>query len=134
MLSGPRVGDADVAHLARAGAFPALTELELAGTALTNVGARALANEAVGLERLERLDLGDVPAEGSNVGARDGSGVSDDVVAELARSPRLPALCSITRAKEYRHTFDGHEGREVTVIQCEGGRVVESIVFHMIWP
>jgi uncharacterized protein (TIGR02996 family) len=134
VLTNNRIGDHGVAHLARSGAFPSLTELQLADTRLTDAGARLLAHQAVGLEHLEHLELGDVPAEGSDIGARDKSGVSDAVVRELARSPRLPALRSITRGKEYRHRIDGREGREVVPIQRDDGRVVESIILHTMWP
>ncbi|MEZ4448452.1 MAG: TIGR02996 domain-containing protein [Nannocystaceae bacterium] len=134
VLSGCRVGDDGVARLARSGAFPGLCALQLAGTGLTDVGARALARESVGLERLERLDLGDVPGDGGSSGALDRSGVSDGLVRELARSPRLPALRTISRTREHRRSAEGREGREVVAIARDDGRVVESIVLHSLWP
>ncbi len=129
-----QIGDGGVAHLARSGAFPSLVELHL-GAGVTDRAASLLAREAVGLERLERLDLGEVPAEGTKIGARDGSGVGDAVVRALARSPRLPALRTISRSKEYRAYATGaREGPERISIERDDGSVVESVIHHSIWP
>lgn len=139
VLSRTGIGDAGVAHLARSGAFPSLVALALEGAGVTDAGARVLAHEAAGLDQLEQLSLGEVPAEAPNIGARDGSGVSRAVVLELARSSRLPALRSITQSREYRigqpgaHDDRG-EGTEVIPLERPDGRVVEWCVFHMIWP
>lgn len=133
-LSRNRIGDAGVAHLARSGAFPSLTKLDLADTGITDKGAHAIAQRSAGLAKLEHLILGDVPAEADDIGARDDSGVSDAAVDELARSPRLPALRTIVRYKEYRRRNDGREERETIPIALDDGRVVEHIIFHRIWP
>lgn len=138
----PAIGDAGIAHLARSGAFPALVALDLERARITDAGARVLAHEAVGLDQLEQLALGDVPAEAPNIGARDDAGVSRAGVLELARSPRLPALRSITQSREYRlgwgggsaHPEDHGEGPEVISVGREDGRVVEWTIFHSIWP
>ena len=129
-----RIGNDGLEQLARSGAFPELVELNLGGTGLTDAGAYALAEHAVGLDKLETISLGDVPREASNIGAMDEFGISDDGVRALALSPRLPALHTITRSKEYRNSFDGREGREVIPITRPDGRVVESIIYHSIWP
>lgn len=134
VLAGTPIGDDGVAFLARSGGFPSVTELYLGATGITDKGARALAQEAVGLDHLERLDLGDVPAESSQIGARDDSGVSDAGVEEIARSPRLPALRTLDRVKEYRFAPGGREGREIVELRRADGRVVESCLFHMMWP
>jgi hypothetical protein len=134
VLAGTPIGDEGVAFLARSGGFPSVTELHLGATGITDRGARALAQEAVGLDHLERLDLGDVPAESSRIGARDDSGVSDAGVEALARSLRLPALRTIDRGKEWRFVPGGREGREVIEIRRADGRVVESRIYHLIWP
>ncbi|HRH00378.1 MAG TPA: hypothetical protein PLR99_29240 [Polyangiaceae bacterium] len=134
VLVGNPIGDEGVALLARSGGFPSVTELCLGASGLSDKGARALAQEAVGLDHLERLDLGEVPAESDRVGARDGSGVSDAGVEELARSPRLPALRTIDRGKEHRFVPGGREGRELIEIRRADGRVVESRITHSIWP
>lgn len=133
VLNGVRIGDDGIEHLARSGAFPNLVDLQISGTGITDRGAFALADGS-GLDKLEVIDLGDVPREADHIGARDGSGVSDDGVRALALSPRLPAIREIHRGKEYRHSFDGHEGRESMPIQRPDGRVVESVIFHSIWP
>ncbi len=133
VLVGSPIGDAGVALLARSGAFPRARELHLGATGLTDRGARALARQAVGLDHLERLDLGEVPGEGSPIGARANSGVSDAGVDEIARSPRLPALRRIERGKEHRFP-GGREGRELVEISRADGRIVESSIYHSIWP
>ncbi len=134
MLVGSPIGDDGVVLLARSGGFPSVEELHIGAIGLTGRAARALAREAVGLDHLERLELGEVPAEGSQIGARDGSGVSDAGVEELARSPHLPALRRIERGKEHRFVPGGREGREVIEILRADGRVVESWIYHSIWP
>lgn len=134
VLVGTPIGDDGVAFLARSGGFPSVTELHLGATGITDKGARALAQDAVGLDHLERLDLGDVPAESSRIGARDDSGVSDSGVEEIARSLRLPALRRIDRGKEYRFVPGGREGREIIEIRRADGRVIESCIYHLIWP
>jgi uncharacterized protein (TIGR02996 family) len=133
VLNGNRIGNGAAAYLATSTAFPDLVELQLHATGLTDAGASALAG-ATHLEKLEVLVLGDVPAEASNIGATDGSGVSDAGVNALAHSERLPALRAIVRDKEYRHTYDGREERESIPIQRADGHVVESIIWHSIWP
>ncbi|MCE9578353.1 MAG: hypothetical protein K8W52_34820 [Deltaproteobacteria bacterium] len=126
--------DEGVAYLARSGGFPAVTELGLGGTSMTDTGARLFAQGAVGLDRLETLDLGDVPAEPDRFGARDPSGVSDAGVELIACSSRLPALCRIIRRHEHRQPGSYREDTEIIAIARADGRVVESIIEHSIWP
>lgn len=119
-----RIGDDVIAHVARSGAFPALVELDLDGTGITDDGARVLAREAVGLEQLAAIDLGEVPG-----------GVGDAAIEELARSPRLPSLRTIVRGWEHRpYTEHAREEKEVVSIRRADGRVVESIIHHWIFP
>lgn len=126
----PHVGDDVVADLARAGTFPSLVGLYVGATGITDTGASVLAREAVGLERLETLHLGHVPAS-----RKATTSVSADVVRDLAHSPRLPALRSIVQHQEHHVYTDGaREDREVIPIERGDGRVVEWIIDHTIWP
>jgi hypothetical protein len=135
LLVGVRIRDDGLAKIARSGGFPALVELNVGGTGITDIGAYALAEHAVGLDHLETISLGDVPRERDDIGATDEFGVSDDGVRALALSPKLPALRTITRSKEYRHTPpESREEREVIPITRPDGRVVESVIYHSIWP
>jgi len=124
--------DEAVAYLARSGGFPAVTELGLGGTGMTDRGARSLAHGAVGFELLETLDLGDVPAEPDRFSTP--CGVSDAGVEVIARSSRLPALRRIIRRHEHRQPGNYREDTERIAIPRADGRVVESIIEHTIWP
>ncbi|MCB9560180.1 MAG: hypothetical protein H6708_07195 [Kofleriaceae bacterium] len=133
-LTRAPLGDDGVAYLARSGGFPAVTELALGGTGMTDAGAIAVARQAVGLDHLAVLDLGDVPAESDARGPRDPAGVSDRGVDELARSPRLPALRRIVRGHEHRMPCQGRDDTEIVAIRRADGRVVEAVIYHTIWP
>ena len=124
--------DEAVAFLARSGGFPAVIELGLGGTGMTDRGARSLAHGAVGFELLETLDLGDVPTEPDRFSTP--CGVSDVGVEVIARSSRLPALCRIIRRHEHRQPGSYREDTERIAIRRADGRVVESIIEHTIWP
>jgi len=124
LLSGTRIGDSGLAHLARCGAFPSLVQLSLAGTGITDDGVCAFARDAVGLDHLEDISLGDIP-----------NGIGDEAVAELARSPHLPALRTIVRTLEHRPYSEGaSEDTEVVQLRGHDERVVESIIHHSIFP
>ncbi len=124
LLLGNGIDDEGIAHLARSAAFPALTELDLGRTRVTDAGAIVLAREAVGLDKLALIDLGAVPG-----------GIGNDAVAELARSLRLPALRTIMRVWEHRpYAEHAREENEVIPIRREDGHVVESIINHWIFP
>jgi hypothetical protein len=101
-----QVSEACILHIIRSGAFPALMSLKLTDTAITDVAACAIANEAIGFDCLEILDLGAVPAASANSRARrDGAGVSDALVVAIANSPRLTALKRILRSEEH-HVYE----------------------------
>lgn len=120
----PSDGDGDevLGYLARCGALPRLEAIHLDNVSLTDAGARTLARHAVGLAHLIRLELGAVV-------------LSSQVMEELARSPRLPALRTITRSREHRPSAEeARDGEDRTAIQREDGAVVESIVRHWIFP
>lgn len=119
--------DGFLRFVATSRAFPALVALSIGSWDLTDRGVRALATEAVGLDHLEEVDLGE--------GERDQLKISDDAVEALARSPRLPALRKITRGIEH-HVYGGaaRDGTEVTRIERPDGRVVESVLHHTVWP
>lgn len=136
-LSGPvgaaaastTVGDAVVRLVATSRAFPALAELNLGESGLTDAGVRALANQAVGLDVLSEIDLGAAP------GGREPGGISDDAARELALSPRLPALTQVARSIEHHVYADGaREGTDEIEIRRDDGRVVRSVINHFVWP
>ncbi len=119
--------DALVRLVATSRAFPALVTLLIGSGGLTDRGVRALAAEAVALDHLEDVDLGE--------GERDELRISDEAVEALARSPRLPALRKITRGIEHHVYRPGaREGTDVTRIERADGRVVESVLQHTVWP
>ncbi len=121
------IGDEVAALVATSRAFPALETLNLAASGLTDLGVLTLATEAVALDRLEQVHLGE--------GERDRLGISDEAVEALARSSRLPALRRITRGIEH-HVYGGsaRDDIEVTRFRRDDGRVVESVLAHSIWP
>lgn len=121
-LSGTRIGDAGLVHLARSGAFPSVVELSLDDIGMTDDGIRSFAREAIGLDRLERVSLGDMR-----------NGIGDAAVEELARSPRLPALRTIMRSWEHR-PYTESERTEVVQLRGHDERIVESIIEHWIFP
>lgn len=121
-LSGTRIGDDGLVHLARSGKFPSVVQLSLGSTNITDDGIRRFADEAVGLERLEEISLGDMKY-----------GIGDDAVEYLAKSPRLPALRRIHRSWEHR-PYTEDERVEVVQLRGHDERVVESIINHWIFP
>lgn len=125
------LGDAVAELLAPARAFPKLVVLDLGGSGIGDAGARALATQAVELDALEILHLGDA------VGSHDASvgGVSDAAVDMLARSPRLPALRQITRCFTHHvYAAGARDDQETTTIERDDGRVVQSTLSHFLWP
>lgn len=120
-------GDRVIRLVATSRAFPSLVALSIGSGGLTDRGVLALATEAVGLDRLEEVDLGE--------GERDQLRISDGAVEDLAHSPRLPALRKIARGIEH-HVYGGaaRDDTEVTRIERHDGRVVESVLIHTVWP
>jgi uncharacterized protein (TIGR02996 family) len=130
-LGATTIGDAFAAFLATSGALPALVELAIGGARISDVGAHALAADAVGLDALATIHLGEVPK--ADDAAR--GGVSDAAVEELARSPRLPALRTITREVTHRaYAAGAREETETFEIRRGDGQIVTSKLFHGIWP
>ena len=126
-ISNGARADALLRFVARSRAFPALITLFIGAAGLTDRGVRALATQAVELEHLEEVDLGE--------GERDQLRISDEAVELLARSRRLPALRKITRGIEH-HVYGGSARDDVEVkrIERDDGRVVESVIHHTVWP
>lgn len=123
------IGDAVARLVATSRAFPALVELYLGESGLTNAGVRALARKAVGLDALSEIDLGAAP------GGREPGGISDTAARELALSPRLPALTRITRSIEHHVYAEGaREGTDEVEVRRDDGRVVRSVIDHFVWP
>lgn len=123
------IGDAVARLVATSRAFPALVELNLGESGLTDAGVRALANRAVGLDVLSEIDLGAAP------GGREPGGISDAAARELALSPRLPALTQISRSIEHHVYAEGaREGTDEIEIRRDDGRVVRSVIDHFVWP
>jgi uncharacterized protein (TIGR02996 family) len=122
-LGHSSIGDALVAVIASSRALPALRELNLGGSNITDAGVHALAAQAVGLDALARIDLGVAP------GGREPGGVSDAAAEALARSPRLPALTRIDRSIEHHvYAADARDDAEIVEIRRDDGRVVESVL------
>jgi hypothetical protein len=132
-LAWTALGDEGVAYLARSKGFPSVTEIKLGRTGMTDEGATALAQKAVGLDLLETLDLGDLPEEPNPWGWQDRSGVGDRGVEEIARSTRLPALRRIIRRKDHRPP-SYCDATVVTEIRRADGHVVELIIEHSSSP
>lgn len=124
-------GDAFAALVATSRAFPRLVELDLGGASVSDVGARALATEAVGLDALETIHLGDAP------GSRNAhfGGVNAGAAEELARSTRLPALRRVTRSFTHHVMAEGATERDETIAVVRAdGRIVELVMFNLCWP
>lgn len=123
------IGDAVVRLVATSRAFPALVELNLGESGLTDAGVRALARRAVGLDVLSEIDLGAAP------GGREPGGISDAAARELALSPRLPALTLVARSLEHNVYAEGaREGTDEIEVRRDDGRVVRSVIDHFVWP
>lgn len=117
-----------VEYIARAGALPHLQELVVSNMPVSDRAALALARDAVDLNELALIDFGDI-------GPRAGGGVTDSVVTEVAHSPRLPALRSINRVVEHRHSSDpgARDGIDTQTLTRADGTTVELIVSHWIY-
>ncbi len=122
------IGDAFVKWLATASAFPALVELNLSDSDVSDIGVHVLATKAIGLDALACIRLGEVASDGH-------VGVSDTAVQALAESSRLPALRQITRSITH-HVYSSHasDAIDTTTIVRNDGRTIESIIDHLIWP